>query len=119
MQSPKRFSASCFLLAVNRVAPPKRAKRTRHPANAPPGFRLHTSGKVRRFLQLSGLHQGSHQSRIARLKRLLENIERWVTRFVKRLRDCTKRSRLVLTHAIADACATCAASPPAQPADTS
>jgi len=116
----RAFARIACLIAIARIEAPARApKRTHHPGNAPPGFRLHTSGKVRRFLHISGLHQGSLNTRIARLKRMLERLDHWVARFRKRLRDRTQRTRLVLTHALADACAdlACAFAPSA--ADTS
>ena len=116
----RAFVRIACLLAIARIEAPARApKRTRHPDNAPPGFRLHTSGKVRRFLHISGLHQGSLNARIARLKRMLERLDDWVARFLKRLRNRTKVSRLVLTHALAEACADLASTPALCAADTS
>ena len=116
----RAFARIACLIAIARIDAPARApKRTHHPGNAPPGFRLHTSGKVRRFLHISGLHQGSLNARIARLKRMLERLDHWVARFRKRLRDRTKTSRLVLTHALADVCADRASTPALRAADTS
>jgi len=116
----RAFARIACLLAIARIEAPARApKRTHHPDNAPPGFRLHTSGKVRRFLHISGLHQGSLNTRIARLKRMLERLDHWVARFRKRLRDRTKTSRLALTHAIADALRAEVFATPASNADTS
>lgn len=99
-RSVQAFQRIVFLLAVARVAPPQRVRRMRHPANAPPGFYLQTSAKARRFLRISGLHEGNLKARIARLKRMLETIELWVARIAKRLHNCAKKSRLVLTHAM-------------------
>ena len=113
------FQRIVFLLAVARLAPPKPRTRAHLPANAPLGFRLRTSRKVRRFIHMSGLHEGSIKARIARLKRMLETIELWVARFLKRL--CTRRSAaiLVLTYAIAALCADLAGAPAPRAADTS
>ncbi|MBI3438060.1 MAG: hypothetical protein HY054_05315 [Proteobacteria bacterium] len=61
----RAFQRIVFLLAVAHVTPPLRVKRTHHPANAPRGFRLQTSGKARRFLHVSRLHEGSLHARIA------------------------------------------------------
>jgi hypothetical protein len=100
----RAFQRIVFLLAAAQVAPPLRIKRTHHPANAPRGFRMQTSGKARRFIHISGLHEGSLHARIARLKRMLENLALYVAGCCKRLNNCAKKSRLVLTRAIADVC---------------
>ncbi|MFZ2029472.1 MAG: hypothetical protein WAU68_04120 [Vitreimonas sp.] len=115
----RAFAQIVFLLAAARVAPPLRMKRTHHPANAPPGFRLQISGKARRFIHISGQHEGSLKSRIARLQRRLRTIALWVARFIKRLHNCAKKSRLVLTHAIVEACAVSVCAPEPCAADTS
>lgn len=116
----RAFQRIVFLLAAAQVAPPPTLpKRTHHPANAPRGFRLQTSGKARRFLHISGLHEGSLKSRIARLKRMLGSIELWVARFSKRLQNCAKKSRLVLTYAVAEIRAAYVGAPAPCAADTS
>lgn len=113
------FARIVFLLAVQRIPAPKRVKRAGHPANAPPGARAQTSNRRRRFVHLSGLHEGDIKARIARLKHMLENIELWVGRVLKRLRNCARKSRLVLTHSIAAALADVACSLAPRAADTS
>jgi hypothetical protein len=113
------FQRIAFLLAVARVAPPQRVKRTHHRASAPRGFRLQMSTKARRFIRISGPHEGTLKARIARLKRMLEAIELWIARIAKRLAHCARKSRLVLTHVVAGICADLASAPSAQAADTS
>lgn len=116
----RAFAQIVFLLAAARVAPPLTlVKRTHHPANAPPGFRLQISGKARRFLHISGQHEGSLNARIARLQRRLQTITLWVARVMQRLHNCAKKSRLVLTQAVVEACADCASTCAPCAADTS
>lgn len=113
------FQRIVFLLAVQRIAPPKPRRRVHLPANAPPGFRLRTSRKARRFIHISALHEGGVKARIARLKRMLEDIEFWGARFLKRLRTRRSTPQLILTHAIAAFCADLACAPAPRAADTS
>jgi hypothetical protein len=108
-----------FLLAVHRIEPPPPRTRAPYPANTPPGFRLHAARSGRRFLRLSGLNQGSIKARIARLKRMLENLEQLATRFLKRLRNRNPRLSLVLAQAIAESVAKPARALAPRRADTS
>jgi hypothetical protein len=97
----RAFQRIVFLLAVYRAAPPLKLKRMQRPPNAPPGFRLHLRKRGRRLMHISGLHQGGLRQRIARLKRLIENIEACIAHMAKRLAACEHVGCLAIAYAIA------------------
>lgn len=108
-RTEKTVEGLLFLAATERLRPPP--PRTRRPAGTRTGYRRLGTGK-RLMLRMARIRvRGTLAERLAAIARVFHDPERYIARFVKRLRRGLVSSRLVLAAPVASVVTTRAIKP--------